>query len=184
MQWTKLRGEFDLHYANIKTNDIANGPGIRLSLFVSGCTNHCKDCFNKETWDFNFGTEYTAETEQFILSELSKERYDGITILGGEPFEKENQPTVLNLIQKIRKILPTRTIWIYTGFTYEKDLNPGGKRYIPGTTDQILSTIDVLVDGRFEKDLYSIMLVFRGSSNQRIIDMKKSNYDNIIIKEI
>lgn len=173
-----------MHYANIKLNDIANGPGIRLSLFVSGCTNHCEGCFNKETWDFNFGNEYTEETKDFILENLNEKRYQGLTILGGEPFELQNQPVVLDLIKAVKEKFPEKDIWMYTGFTYDKDLCPGGKRYIKDITSEILKNIDTLVDGKFEKDKYSIMLLFRGSSNQRLIDTKKSTYDNVIQKTI
>lgn len=170
-----------MNFADIKLNDIANGPGVRVSLFVSGCTNHCDGCFNKDTWDFHYGKPFTEEDKDFIINNLAQPRYKGITILGGEPFELQNQPEVLELIKQIRKELPNKTIWVYTGFTFDKDLCPGGKRYMENITPQILQNIDVLVDGKFDKTKYSIELLFRGSSNQRLIDMKTSNYDNIIL---
>lgn len=168
-----------MHIGEILTADTANGTGIRLSIFVSGCTNHCEGCFQPQTWDFNYGQLYTESIEEFILSELSKNYYDGLTILGGEPFELSNQRTLVKLIRKIKTEMPEKNIWVYTGFTYDKDLVSGGCRYIE-CTDEILDNIDVLVDGRFEKDLKNIRLNFRGSSNQRIIDMRvtRSNKNN------
>ncbi len=160
-----------MHIGEILTADTANGTGIRLSIFVSGCTNHCKGCFQPQTWDFEYGKLYTESIEKFILEELSKNYYDGLTILGGEPFENSNQKVLVNLIRKIKTDMPEKNIWIYTGFTYDKDLIPGGCRYIE-CTDEILDSIDILVDGRFVEDLKNIRLNFRGSSNQRIIDMK------------
>ena len=159
-----------MHYGKIATNDIANGLGVRVSLFVSGCTNHCKGCFQPETWDFLYGKEYTKETEDFIVTELDKKQYQGLSILGGEPFEPSNQEALLPLIKRVSKM--RRDIWMYTGFTYDKDLVPGGKRYTH-VTDDILDSIDVLVDGKFEIDKKNISLAFRGSENQRILDMKK-----------
>ena len=160
-----------MHIGEILTADTANGTGIRLSIFVSGCTKHCKGCFQPQTWDFEYGKLYTESIEKFILEELSKNYYDGLTILGGEPFENSNQKVLVNLIRKIKTDMPEKNIWIYTGFTYDKDLIPGGCRYIE-CTDEILDSIDILVDGRFVEDLKNIRLNFRGSSNQRIIDMK------------
>lgn len=160
-----------MHIGEILTADTANGTGIRLSIFVSGCTNHCKGCFQPQTWDFEYGKLYTNSIEQFILNELSKDYYDGLTILGGEPFEPSNQRTIVELIRKIKSEMPDKNIWIYTGFTYEKDLVEGGCRHIE-CTDEILDYTDVLVDGRFVEELRSLCLNFRGSSNQRIIDMK------------
>ena len=121
-----------MHYGQIMIADSANGAGIRLTLFVSGCTNHCPGCFQPETWDFSFGEPYTQEVEDKILDELQKPYYDGLTILGGEPFEIENQPALLPLIKRVHEMNPKRTIWMYTGFHYE-DLLPGGKRYTPFT---------------------------------------------------
>ena len=172
-----------MYYSAIKYNDIANGPGIRVSLFVSGCTNRCPGCFNKNTWAFDNGFVFTEETENEIIENLSKARYKGITILGGEPFELQNQPSVLHLIQKIRNDLPEKDIWLYTGFTYEKDLAPGGKRYIPDVTNKILELSDVLVDGRFILEQKDISLTFRGSANQRILDLHASTCDNIVMRD-
>lgn len=162
-----------MHIGEIITTDCANGEGIRVSIFVSGCTNHCKGCFQPQTWDFEYGRQYVKEDEDFIINELSKSYYDGLTILGGEPFEPSNQREIVKLIRRVRKELPERSIWVYTGFTYETDLNPGGCRYIE-CTDEILDNIEILVDGRFVEELRNIMLNFRGSENQRIIDMKQT----------
>ena len=160
-----------MHIGEILTADTANGTGIRLSIFVSGCTNHCKGCFQPQTWDFEYGKLYTESIEEFILGELSKNYYDGLTILGGEPFEISNQRVLVDLIRKIKAEMSEKNIWIYTGFTYDKDLIEGGCRYIE-CTDEILDSIDILVDGRFVEELKNIRINFRGSSNQRIIDMK------------
>ena len=159
-----------MHFGQIFTADSANGIGIRVSLFDSGCTNKCKGCFQPETWNFNYGQEYTKVTEDFIIKELSKAYYTGLTILGGEPFEPSNQKELINLIRRVKEECPGKTIWMYTGFTYDRDLVTGGCRYTE-VTDEILDSIDILVDGRFEEELKNITLNFRGSSNQRIIDM-------------
>ncbi len=162
-----------MHVGQIITADCANGPGIRLSVFVSGCTNRCKGCFQPQTWAFDFGREYTGAMRDSIIDELKKPFYQGITILGGEPFEFENQPEVAKLTEKIRAEVPDRDIWLYTGFTYDRDLAVGGKRY-GEYTERILCNADVVVDGKFVEELKDIRLEFRGSSNQRIIDLKKS----------
>ncbi len=173
-----------MYIGEIITTDCANGTGLRVSVFVSGCTNHCKGCFQPQTWDFEYGQPYTKETEDFIINELGKSYYDGLTVLGGEPFEISNQPEVANLIRRVKKELPERNIWIYTGFTYDKDLVPGGCRYI-GCTDEILDSIDVLVDGRFVEELRNISLSFRGSENQRIIDMKQTRkYGKVVLSPL
>lgn len=169
-----------MYYGQIIKADTANGIGIRLSLFVSGCTNKCKGCFNPDTWNFKFGQKYTEEVEQSLIDELKLPYYDGITILGGEPFEIDNQKEVLSLIKRIKKELPNKTIWMYSGFTYDKDLAPGGCRYTP-ETDEILDNIDILVDGPFVLSLLDITLKFKGSSNQRIIDMKKTRETKQIV---
>lgn len=173
-----------MHYGQIFTADSANGIGIRVSLFVSGCTNKCKGCFQPETWDFNYGQEYTQETEDFIIKELSNAYYTGLTILGGEPFEPSNQRELIKLIRRVKKECPKKTIWMYTGFTYDQDLIPGGCRYTD-VTDEILDNIDILVDGRFVEELKNILLNFRGSKNQRIIDMKETRKNgNVILSEL
>lgn len=164
-----------MNYGKIIYYDIANGIGFRTSLFVSGCRHHCKGCFNEVTWDFNYGKPYTKEVQQNILESLNNPRIDGLTILGGEPFEPENQKDILYLILNIRNELPEKTIWIYSGYLWEELIHSNNKPF-PRTvyTDAILSNIDILVDGEFELDKKDISLDYRGSSNQRIIDVPKS----------
>ena len=161
-----------MHVGQIFKADIANGIGVRVSIFVSGCTNCCKNCFQPETWDFHYGHEFTKEVEDDLIEELSQAYYDGLSILGGEPFEPENQRELVKLIRRVKAECPGKTIWMYSGNTYEEML-PGGRRHTE-VTDEILDSIDILVDGRFEEELKDISLNFRGSSNQRIIDMKKT----------
>lgn len=163
-----------MHVGEVMTADVANGEGMRVSVFVSGCRNHCKGCFQPQTWDFNYGREYTPEIEQFIIDELSKPYYDGITILGGDPMEPENQEPVLRLLRRIKKELPDKNVWAYTGYVYDRDLVPGGKRFVDGVTRELLESIDILIDGRFVEELKNLMLNFRGSGNQRIIKMKET----------
>ena len=163
-----------MHVGEVMTADVANGEGMRVSVFVSGCRNHCKGCFQPQTWDFNYGREYTLEIEQFIIDELSKSYYDGITILGGDPMEPENQEPVLRLLRRIKKELPDKNVWAYTGYVYDRDLVPGGKRFVDGVTRELLESIDILIDGRFVEELKNLMLNFRGSGNQRIIKMKET----------
>lgn len=163
-----------MHVGEVMTADVANGEGMRVSVFVSGCRNHCKGCFQPQTWDFNYGREYTSEIEQFIIDELSKSYYDGITILGGDPMEPENQEPVLRLLRRIKKELPDKNVWAYTGYVYDRDLVPGGKRFVDGVTRELLESIDILIDGRFVEELKNLMLNFRGSGNQRIIKMKET----------
>ena len=163
-----------MHVGEVMTADVANGEGMRVSVFVSGCRNHCKGCFQPQTWDFNYGREYTPEIEQFIIDELSKSYYDGITILGGDPMEPENQEPVLQLLRRIKKELPDKNVWAYTGYVYDRDLVPGGKRFVDGVTRELLESIDILIDGRFVEELKNLMLNFRGSGNQRIIKMKET----------
>ncbi len=163
-----------MNYGEIKTFDIANGLGVRVSLFVSGCRHHCRNCFNQVTWDFKYGKEYTKETSDYILDCLSKDYIEGLTILGGEPFEPENQPYVLELVKRVRKELPNKTIWIYSGFVYEEITGVKESRSFTNISKEILNYIDVLVDGRFVEELKNIMLRFCGSSNQRVIDVKQT----------
>lgn len=153
-----------MYYGALKTCDIANGSGVRVTLFVSGCTNACKGCFQKETWDFHYGDLYTKETEDKIMEALYPSYVQGLTLLGGEPFEIENQKELIKLVRRVKKEYPEKNIWCYTGFTLEKDLIEGGKRHCE-VTDEMLSYLDVLVDGKFEEDLKDIRLKFRGSSN-------------------
>ena len=174
---------YHMNIATIKKNDIANGPGIRVSLFVSGCRHACPGCFNREAWDFDYGTPYTAETEQTILDALSPNYVEGLTLLGGEPFEAENQAGLLSLCRRVREMYPAKTIWCFTGFLYETLASDGtnppllNDRPAPGETGTrlaLLAALDVLVDGRFEADKKNFALVFRGSSNQRILDVPAS----------
>lgn len=159
-----------MHYGKIKFADCANGIGIRISLFVSGCTNRCKGCFQPETWNFEYGEKFTKEIEDKIINELKNSFYNGLTILGGEPLEPSNQEGIIDLIRRVKTECADRTVWIYTGFTYEDDLLKGGRKHC-AYTDEIMSLIDVLVDGKFIEEEKDISLRFRGSRNQRIIDM-------------
>lgn len=161
-----------MYYGKIRENDIANGRGVRVTLFVSGCRNHCKNCFQPETWDFNYGRQYTDETELYIINSLSRPYIQGLTLLGGEPLEPENQRVLVRLLQKVKEIYPEKDVWCYTGYTLEQ-ARQDGSRCRCNVTDELLSLVDVLVDGQYEDDLRDISLEFRGSSNQRIIDMKK-----------
>ena len=162
--------EETMNYGNIKKYDIANGPGVRVSLFVSGCRHHCKGCFNSETWNFNYGEPFTEETVQEIMKALTPSYISGLTVLGGEPFEPENQPEVAKLLRRVREKFPSKDIWCYTGYLYDVDLKAGGRVYTP-VTDEMLSYIDVLVDGEFIEEQKDVSLQFRGSSNQRIIHL-------------
>jgi anaerobic ribonucleoside-triphosphate reductase activating protein len=162
-----------MNYGTIKKTDIANGLGVRVSLFVSGCTHHCKGCFNSETWNFNYGNPFTQETEQEIIEALSREYINGLSLLGGEPMEPENQRVLLPLIKKVRELFPEKNIWCYTGYTFETDLLEESRAKCE-CTQEMLHNIDILVDGEFVEELKDISLQFRGSSNQRIIDVKAS----------
>ena len=161
-----------MNYGEIKKYDIADGPGVRVTLFVSGCRHHCKGCFNAETWDFHYGNPYTEKTEKEILDALNHPYIAGLTLLGGEPFEPENQRELVKLLKKVREMYPKKNIWSYSGYVYDKDLIPGG-RASTEVTDEMLSYIDVLVDGPFVEDLKDITLQFRGSSNQRILNLRE-----------
>lgn len=161
-----------MNYAVIKKFDIANGAGVRVSLFVSGCRHHCKNCFNKEAWDFSYGKPFTDDTAKEILAALSPDYIAGFSLLGGEPFEPENQGTLSELLAEIKQKLPNKNIWCYTGFLYEDII--AGRVGNAKTAEKMLSNIDILVDGKFVEDLKSPDLLFRGSSNQRIIDVKKT----------
>ena len=162
-----------MYYGNIKNYDIADGEGVRVTLFVSGCTNHCRDCFQPQTWDFCYGQKYTEETEAEILQLLGNENIEGLTLLGGEPFEPENQRELIKLLRKVRAEYPQKDIWSYTGFVYDKDLLKGQRKYTE-VTDEFLSYLKVLVDGPFIAEQKNISLYFRGSENQRVIDMQKT----------
>ena len=159
-----------MYYGEIKNCDIANGEGVRVTLFVSGCTNRCKGCFQPQTWDFCYGQPFTAETEERLLSLLSPSYISGLTLLGGEPFEPENQRALVPFLWRVRAAYPQKTIWGFSGFTYE-ELTTEGTHPRCEATDEMLSLLDVLVDGRFVEERKDISLQFRGSSNQRLIDL-------------
>ena len=159
-----------MYYGDIKNCDIANGVGVRVTLFVSGCTNRCEGCFQPQTWDFSYGQPFTRETEEKIIEMLKPSYIKGLTLLGGEPFEPDNQRALLPFVKRVKEIYPDKNIWAFTGFTLEK-LWEDGSHPRCEVTDDLLSLIDVLVDGRFEKDKKNLMLKFRGSENQRLIDM-------------
>lgn len=161
-----------MNYGEIKACDIANGEGIRVSLFVSGCRNCCKGCFNSQTWDFSFGEPYTEQTKEKILQLMAPEHITGLTLLGGEPFEPENQRELLPLLREAKKRYPNKDIWAYSGCVLETDILAG--RAHCEATDEMLSLIDVLVDGPFILEKKNISLKYRGSENQRIIDVKKT----------
>lgn len=169
-----------MHYGIIKKFDVANGLGVRVSLFVSGCTNCCPGCFQPETWDFCYGTPYTAETEDEIIEALKPGHIRGLSILGGEPFEPANQHALLPLLRRIRRELPEKDIWCYTGFCLDKELAPGGSKHTEDT-EEMLDSIQVLVDGRFELSQKDISLPFRGSKNQRLIDLTASRKTGEIV---
>ena len=162
-----------MHYSTIKECDIANGIGVRITLFVSGCTNHCKNCFQPQTWDFDFGEPFTEETEEKLLEMLKPDYINGLTLLGGEPMEPQNQRALVPFLKRVREAYPNKNIWCFTGFTYEV-LKTDGSHPRCEVTDEMLSLIDVLVDGRYVDELKDLTLQFRGSSNQRLIDMVKT----------
>jgi len=159
-----------MNYATIKNCDIANGPGVRVSLFVSGCTHRCKGCFNEVAWDFAYGEPFTQETMDKILDMLRPSYIRGLTLLGGEPFEPQNQGAVVELLRRIKKEMPEKSIWAFSGYLFEKDILSGRL----GDTAEYLSYLDVLVDGPFIEAKKNLSLRFRGSENQRIIDVKAS----------
>ena len=158
-----------MNYAEIKNCDIANGPGVRVSLFVSGCTHHCPGCFNQVAWDFDYGAPFTEETIQTILSMLRPDYIRGLTLLGGEPFEPQNQPAIVELLRRIKAELPAKSIWAFSGYLYEDIVS--GKL---GDTREYVSYLDVLVDGPFVQAKKNLSLRFRGSENQRLIDIPKT----------
>ena len=162
-----------MNYATIKNNDIANGPGVRVSLFVSGCTHRCPGCFNEVAWDFAYGEPFTQQTIDDLIKMLSANHIKGLTLLGGEPFEPQNQPEVLNLLRQVKATLPEKSIWAYSGYIFEKDILAG--RLGPNEiTEELISYVDVLVDGPFVQSKKNLSLRFRGSENQRLIDVKAS----------
>lgn len=170
-----------MNYADIKTIDVQDGTGIRVSLYVSGCHFHCKGCHNKEAWDFNYGKEYTEETEKYILEQLNHDYISGLSILGGEPLEPQNQKALVSLVQKVKARYPDKDIWCYTGYDFEKNvLGEMYKRF--DFTSKLLENIDVIVDGEFQEENKLVDLKFRGSTNQRKVDVKNSLRKNQLVQ--
>ncbi len=159
-----------MRYATIKKCDIANGPGVRVSLFVSGCTHRCPGCFNEVAWDFDYGEPFTQQTIEQIINLLRPGYIRGLTLLGGEPFDPRNQSTVVELLRQVKNALPEKSVWAFTGYLFEKDLLSGRL----GDVGEYLSYLDVLVDGPFIQEKKNLSLRFRGSENQRLIDVPKS----------
>ena len=166
-----------MNYADIKRIDVANGEGVRVSVFVSGCNHHCKGCFNECAWDFNYGNKFTEKQEEEVLQDLDHDYISGLTLLGGEPLEPANQEGLLPLVKKAKEKFPDKKIWCYTGFDFEKDV-VGKMAKQSDTTKELLKYIDVVVDGKFEEEKKDLKLKFRGSSNQRILDVKESLKEN------
>lgn len=169
-----------MYYGNIKNCDIANGIGVRVTLFVSGCTNRCPGCFQPETWSFTYGEPFTAETENTLLTMLEPDYINGLTLLGGDPFEPENQRALLPFLRRVKSRFPQKTIWVFSGFLYEEMLRVGYHAHCE-VTEEMLSLIDVLVDGPFVEALRDIGLRFRGSSNQRLIDLNRTRETGTVI---
>ena len=161
-----------MHYGEIKRLDVANGIGIRTTLFVSGCRNHCENCFQPQTWAFDYGKPFTRAIEDEIIESLKPPYVRGLTLLGGEPFEPENQRELVKLLHRVREAFPKKNVWSYSGYTLEQICGDGHPHC--EVTEEMLSMIDVLVDGRFVEALKDVSLRFRGSSNQRIIDVPKT----------
>jgi len=162
-----------MNYADIKNYDVANGPGVRVSLFVSGCNHHCKGCFNAEAQDFNYGKTFTDETIDTIIEYMSKPYIKGLTLLGGEPMDPKNQPALLPLVKKVKETYPDKTIWCFTGYLFDKNIIDDMCKNLPHTRE-LLSYIDMIVDGPFVLELKNLNLVFKGSSNQRTIKVQES----------
>lgn len=162
-----------MNYATFRTHDVANGPGVRVSLFVSGCTHRCKGCFNAEAWDFSYGEPYTAELEERIISALAPDYIKGFSLLGGEPFEPSNQETLVGLLERIKATYPQKSVWCYTGYDFERDIL-ACRLGAPDITRRMIGAVDVLVDGEFVEEKKDLSLRFRGSSNQRIINVPAS----------
>ena len=162
-----------MNYAGIKYCDIANGLGCRTVLFVSGCRNHCEGCFQPQTWDFGYGEPFDEKVQKEVLDSLEPYYIQGLTLLGGEPMEPENQKALLPFVKKVKERYPNKNIWAFTGYIYDQDLVSGGRKHTEDT-DELLSLIDVLVDGPFRQEQKDISLKFRGSANQRILDLQKT----------
>lgn len=169
-----------MHYATIKNCDIANGPGVRVSLFVSGCTHRCPGCFNEIAWDFGYGEEFTQDTIDSIMNMLKPAHIKGLTLLGGEPFEPENQPAIVELLRQVKATYPEKSIWAFSGYLFDKDIL-AGKLGPWDITKEYLSCLDVLVDGPFVMAKKDLSLRFRGSSNQRLIDVPKSLHSGSVV---
>ena len=169
-----------MYYGEIKNCDIANGEGVRVTLFVSGCTNRCPHCFQPQTWAFDYGQPFTAETEEQLLAMLKPDYISGLTLLGGEPFEPANQEVLVPFLRRVRETYPNKTIWGFSGCTYEELLTPGSSHHCQWT-EEMLSLLDVLVDGRFVEELKDISLRFRGSANQRLIDLNQTRQTGEIV---
>lgn len=168
-----------MYYSAIKYMDIANGLGVRTVLFVSGCRNHCKGCFQPETWNFCNGKVFDKQAADAIVESLKPAYIKGLTLLGGDPFEPENQKGLIDFVRRVKKECPDKDIWAYTGYLLKPDLEPGGKVHTE-VTDELLSYIDVLVDGPFVEEKKSLSLKFKGSANQRVIDMKQYQNHGVI----
>jgi len=162
-----------MYYADIKKYDIANGKGIRVSLFVSGCPHHCPGCFNEEAWDYRYGKPFTKETEDEILASLGRSYIKGLSLLGGEPMWPKNQEVLLPFLKRVKEMYPEKDIWCYSGYIFDKEIMD---LMVPkySFTKELIELIDVMIDGRFDEKLAHKGLVFRGSSNQRVIDVPKS----------
>lgn len=163
-----------MNYANIKYMDVANGPGCRTTLFVSGCTHHCQACFNYKAWDFSFGNEFNTEVEQHILESLENPYTAGLSVLGGEPMEPVNQAALLPFIKRVRSCFPNKSIWVWSGYTWEELTDRDNHRCHCIETAPLLELIDVLVDGEFVRKMKNLALRFRGSANQRVLDVRES----------
>lgn len=169
-----------MNYAEIKNCDIANGPGVRISLFVSGCTHHCKGCFNEVAWDFHYGKPFTQDTANQILDMLKPSYIRGLTLLGGEPFEPQNQGAIVELLRQVKQAMPQKSIWAFSGYLFDRDIL-AGRLGDWNVTKEFLSYLDVLVDGPFIEEKKNLSLRFRGSENQRIIDVPASLAENRIV---
>jgi anaerobic ribonucleoside-triphosphate reductase activating protein len=171
-----------MNYATIKKHDVANGPGVRVSVFVSGCNHHCKGCFNSVAWDFNYGNEFTKKEEDEVIEALKPDYMKGLSLLGGEPLEPVNQEGLLPLVKKVKEKYPDKSIWCYTGFLFDEQvIGQMSKKY--EVTNELLKYVDYIVDGKFQEENKDLTLQFRGSSNQRIIDVPETLKNGQIIKE-
>lgn len=169
-----------MNYGEIKKSDIANGLGVRVSLFVSGCTHHCQNCFNQVTWDFHYGMPFDEDVQEKILEYLAPSHIAGLTLIGGEPMEPANQRALLPFVKKVKQVYPQKNIWCYTGYLFDEELLKQSRARCE-VTDELLSMIDIIVDGKFVDKLKDITLRFRGSSNQRIIEVQESLKQSVVV---